>query len=98
MIGLYLWHDEQIAKVGVSCTTQMGMTETHDSTIGVLIAGTILIHFTLVTAIHVMGNGICFGTQLYNSERRASTWESMSHPVGTNDGVHIVQHPFPLGE
>ena len=76
----------------------MGMAEPDNRLIVVLIAGTILVNLTLITAIHVMGNSICFGTQLYNSERRTGTGESMAHAIGTDNGIHVIQVALPLGK
>ena len=93
-IGMYLTcggHDENITQVGMTCSAQMCVAKAHDGLILVLIASTIFIHTSLVFAIHIVRNGVCFGTQLDESEGRTGSRECMSHTIGAYDGIDIAK-------
>ena len=67
---------------------EMRMAEADDGTVLMLVAGTVFICPGLIDTVDVMRNGIGIRTHLYDTERSASTWERMSHPVRSDDRVH----------
>ena len=82
-------HDEDITEVGMSCTAQVCMAEAHNRFVAMLISGTVLIDFALVTAVHIVGNSVRLGTELYDAKRYAGSRESVSHAIGAYNGIDI---------
>ena len=83
-------HQQDIAQIGMSRTTQVGMAETDDSRVTVSIAGAVFVGFALVASAHVVGDGVGIGAELHQSEGGAGTGEGVPHAVGTDDWVHVV--------
>ena len=81
-------HNQDIAEVGMSGSAKMRMAEPDDTTVLMLIAGTIFISTRLILAIHVMRDRVCVRTQLNQSERHASPRKRMPHPVRPDNRVH----------
>ena len=62
-------------------TAEVGVAETYDATVFMLITRTILVGARLVFTIYVVWYGIRIRTELYESEGYASTRERMSHSI-----------------
>ena len=84
-------HNQNVAEVAVSSAAEMGVAETHDAAVSVLIAGTIVVDTRLVYSIDVVGNGVGVGTELYKAVRIASTREGMAHAVGADKDIHMAR-------
>ena len=55
-------HNQNITQIRLSRTTQMGMAESHNCRIMILISGTIFIRIFLISSIYVVRNRICIRT------------------------------------
>ena len=66
-------------------TAEVGVAETYDATVFMLITRTILVGARLVFTIYVVWYGIRIRTELYESEGYASTRERMSHSIRPDD-------------
>ena len=83
-------HQQDVSQIGMSRAAKMGVTETDNGLVPILVTGTIFISIFLISPIHIMRNCICVRTQLHPSERSTSTGKGMPHPVGTDYRIHIV--------
>ena len=83
-------HHKDIAKIRVSCATEMSVTKTHDSAVLMLITSTVFIYPGLILTIDVMGHRIGIGTQLHDAEWSAGSGKSMAHAVSPYDRVYIM--------
>ena len=72
------------------CAAEVGMAEAHDGAVFVLITGAVFIHPRLVHTIDVMWHSVSVGAELHDAERRTSPREGMSHTVGTDDGIDVL--------
>ena len=70
---------------------EVGVAETDDGAVSVLITSAVLIHSRLVNAIDVMRHSVGVGAELHDAERRTSPWEGMPHAVRPDDGVDVLQ-------
>ena len=69
---------------------KVGMAETYNGIVFMLIASTILVCTRLVFALDIVGNRVRIGTDLHETKRHAGAWERVAHAIGTNNGIHIV--------
>ena len=83
-------HQQDIAEVGMSCSTEMRMAEADDGTVLMLVACTVFIHARLIDTVDVVRNGIGIRTYLYDAEWGAGTRKCMSHPVCSDDRVYQI--------
>ena len=90
-------HQQYISQVGMSRTAEVGVTETYDGFIPILVTGTIFIRILLISSIHIMWNCVCVRTQLYPSERGASTGEGMPHSVCPDNRIYIIYRLLSYG-
>ena len=72
---------EHVAPVVASGTAQVGVAESEDEAVGVMIAA---------AAVPVAGAGARVGAELYHSERCAGTWKGMSVGVGAHKRIDIL--------
>ena len=68
----------------------MGVAETDDGTVFMLIASAIFIYARLITTINVMRYGVGVGAELHDAEGRTSPREGMSHTICPDDGVDVL--------
>ncbi len=73
----------------MSGSIEMGMAETHDGFVKVLVAGAIAVNIRVVFSILFIGNGIGVGAELHETERDASARKSMAHLLGADEWIHI---------
>ncbi len=83
-------HHQNITQIGMPRATKMGMTETYDGAVFVLIACAIFIHSRLINPIDVVRHGVGVGTELHDAKRRACPWEGMPHAVRPDDGIDVL--------
>ena len=82
-------HNQDIAQIGMSCSTHMCMTETNNCIITMLISSTISIYTMLITSINIMRDSICIRTELNKPERNTSSRERMPHTIGSNNRIDL---------
>ncbi len=75
---------------------EMGMAETHDGFIVVLIAGTIAVNIRIVLSILFVRDGIGVGTKLHHPERDTGSGKSMSHLLRSDKRIDITYKFFRL--
>ena len=73
-------------------TAEVGVAETYDATVFMLITCAILVGARLVFTIYVVWYGIRIRTELYESEGYASTRERMSHSIRPDDRVYKINY------
>ncbi len=78
-------HQQDVSQVRMSRTTKMSVTEANNGLVPILVTGTILVGIFLISSIYIMRNCVCVRTQLYPSERSASTGKSVPHPIGPDN-------------
>ena len=71
--------------------TEMGVAKPDDSAVFMLITSAILVHTRLILAVNVVRYGIRVGTKLHNAEGRTSPWKGVSHTVGSDDGIDVLE-------
>ena len=88
--GAGLGHNQDVAKIGMPRTAQMGMAEADYGIVGILVAGAIVICPGLVLSRHVMGNGVGIRRELDGTERSAGSGETMAHAGRTDHRIDIT--------
>ena len=83
-------HQQDVAHIGVAGAAEVGVTETHDGLVAVLVAGAVVIDTRLVAAVDVVGDGVRVGTHLHAPEGVARARESVPHAVGPDHRVNIL--------
>ena len=78
----------------MASAAEMGVAETYNRTVFMLITSTIFINPWLLFTVNVMRNGIGVGTQLHDAERRTGTRKSVSHAIGSYDWIDILDVIF----
>ena len=73
----------------MTSSAEVCVAEAYNGIVAMLVAGTILIDFSLIFTIHIVWNGVCVGRELYDTERYASTRESVAHSVCANNWIYI---------
>ena len=73
-------------------TAEVGVAETYDAAILMLIAGAILVGARLVFTVYVVRYGIRIRTELHESEGYASARECMSHSICPDDRVYKINY------
>ena len=73
-------------------TAEVGVAETYDAAILMLIAGSILVGARLVFTVYVVRYGIRIRTELHQSEGYASPRERMSHSIRPDDRVYKIDY------
>ena len=68
-----------IVEVACARTTQVGMAEACDSAVRVEVASDIVPASTPIV-----------GAELHHAKGRRSSWVDVSHPVGTDEGIHTL--------
>ena len=86
-----LGHDKNVTQVAVSGTAQVGMAETNDGGIVILVSGTIRINFGLVLTIDILRNGVGFRAELDYTERCAGSGEGVPHSGSTNHWINVTR-------
>ncbi len=82
-------HDEHVAKITMSRAAQVRVAEPYNRRVAVLVACAVFIGARLVLSLDVVGHILRIGTQLDDTERRASTREGVPHPVRADYRIHI---------
>ena len=80
------------SEVGVAGTAEVGVAETYDATVFMLLTRTILEGARLVFTIYVVRYGICIRTELHESEGYTSARECMSHSICPDDRVYKINY------
>ena len=73
-------------------TAEVGVAETYDAAILMLVAGAILVGTWLVFTVYVVRYGIRIRTELHESEGYASARECMSHSICPDDRVYKINY------
>jgi len=80
----------------MSCTAEMGMAETNNGFIVVLITGTIAVNIRVVFPVLFVRDGIGIRTKLYHPERDTGPGKSMPHFLGADERIYIAYKFFRL--
>lgn len=82
-------HDEQVSQVGMSCSAEVGVAESHNGSVAVLVPCAVLVHVGLIDAIHVVGNGVGVGAEPDDAEGYTCSGEGMPHAVGADEWIDV---------
>ncbi len=81
-------HDEDVAEVAVACAGEVGVAETHDGVVAVLITSAIVIDPRLIHAVDVVGYRVRVGAQLHGAVGVAGAGKGVPHAVSANKYIH----------
>src|SRR5690606_7892602 len=90
-------HNQNIPKVGMSCSREMRMTKTNNGWIIVLITCTVFIYITRILSVDRIRDGIGFGAQLYRSKRNSCPRKGMPHFCSSDQWFDILAQVWLLG-